>query len=93
MKELLPLTQERWIEPERILTLVEQFVGKTVMTTRFSIAFYFLNGLCEMVRLFPVGVFPSLEQRDGLMSAFQGAKDQLAAQEDEYLAAQEEAEQ
>lgn len=82
MKEVFALTQERWLDGQRILKILDTFLGEEVCKKNFDIAFYFLNGLGEIVRLLPQSTYPNDEIRQGLREAIQEAKDILAARED-----------
>lgn len=90
MREVMPLTQERWLDGQRILKILDQFLGKEVPQKHFDIAFYFLNGLGETIRLLPESTYPNEEVRQSLADAVQEAKDILAAREDELLEEDEE---
>lgn len=82
VKAFLPLTQERWVDGERVLKSCEQFLGKSILDKEFDMSFYFLNSISEIIRLFPEGIYPDAETRENLLQATQEAKDILAAKED-----------
>ncbi len=82
MRELIPLTQERWMDGQRVLKLLDTFLGSQIPQKHFDLSFYFLNGIGEIVRLLPLSTYPSDEIRQGLRDAIQEAKDTLAARED-----------
>jgi type III secretion protein W len=78
MQELVALTTERWVAPDRLRMLAEKFAVKQLLA---RIAFY--TGAKTALRKMPVKVFSDPESRKGVLDGAQAALDGAVAEEEE----------
>jgi type III secretion protein W len=78
MQELVALTTERWITPQRLRALAQRFL---VAHVRARIAFH--TGTKTLLRKMPTKVFADAESREGVLGSVQLVLDEDAAEEEE----------
>ena len=76
--ELLALTSDRWVDASRLSGICKRFN----MTEPPEAAVHFLTGARNAIREMPTQVFNSLEARQGLLDAAQGALDEAIDREE-----------
>lgn len=77
MRELLEMTTQRWIDPERFIQITNKL---GVRSTEMRI--YFLTQLREKVRLIPLKLYPVLDTREKMLDALQEAMDTEISREE-----------
>ena len=77
MRELLEMTTQRWIDPERFIQITNKL---GVRTSEMRI--YFLTQLREKVRLIPLKLYPVPDIREKLLDALQQAMDTEISREE-----------
>ena len=77
MRELLDMTTQRWVDPERFIQIVNK-VGVRNQETRI----YFLTQLRERVRQIPLKLYPSADIREKMLDALQQAMDTEISREE-----------
>lgn len=77
IQEVLALREQRWIDPNKILSLPGQF---NITTDEGKI--YFLRELHSIVRRLPEKIHKSAEDRERLLTAMQQALDAAVDQEE-----------
>jgi type III secretion system TyeA family effector delivery regulator len=77
MKELLDMTTQRWIDPDRFIQILAK-----VGLRKSEMRIYFLTQLRERVRLIPLKVYPVPETREKMLDALQQAMDIEIAREE-----------
>ena len=70
MEEILDLTTQRWVDPERFI----QIMAKMGLH-KPEIRIYFLTQLREKVRLIPMKLYPAPDTREKMLDALQQALD------------------
>lgn len=70
MRDLLEMTTQRWIDPERFLQIVNRLGIKSSETRIF-----FLTQLREKVRQIPLKLYPVPDIREKMLDALQQAMD------------------
>ncbi len=77
MRELLEMTTQRWIDPERFLQITNKLgVRKSEMRI------FFLTQLREKVRLIPLKLYPVADIREKMLDALQQAMDTEISREE-----------
>jgi len=70
MEELLEMTAQRWVDPERFIQIMAKMgLHKT------DVRIFFLTQLREKVRLIPLKLYPTPDIRDKMLDALQQAMD------------------
>lgn len=77
MRELLEMTTQRWIDPERFIQITNK-IG--VRTSEMRI--YFLTQLREKVRQIPLKLYPTPDIREKMLDALQQAMDTEISREE-----------
>lgn len=77
MRELLEMTTQRWVDPERFIHMLTK-IGVRDLEMRI----YFLTQLRERVRLLPLKLFPQVETREKMLDALQQAMDKEIEREE-----------
>lgn len=77
MKELLEMTTQRWIDPDRFIQMLAK-----IGVRNSEMRIYFLTQLRERVRLIPLKLYPVLETREKMLDALQQAMDTEIAREE-----------
>ena len=76
--EMLALTSDRWVDSSRLSAIGQRFN----MQEPLEAAVHFMTGLRNALREFPVQIFNSLDARQSLLDAAQGALDQAIDREE-----------
>lgn len=77
MRELLEMTTQRWIDPERFIQITNK-IGIKVPAMRI----YFLTQLREKVRQIPLKLYPVPDVREKILDALQQAMDTEISKEE-----------
>ena len=77
MKELLDMTTQRWIDPDRFIQILAK-----IGIRKSEMRIYFLTQLRERVRLIPLKLYPVPETREKILDALQQAMDIEIAREE-----------
>ena len=77
MKELLDMTTQRWIDPDRFIQILAK-----IGIRKSEMRIYFLTQLRERVRLTPLKLYPVPETREKILDALQQAMDIEIAREE-----------
>ena len=80
MRELLEMTTQRWIDPERFQRMADKLQLLDIETR-----IYFITQLRERVRLIPLKLFPHPEIREKMLDALQTAMDSEITKEEESV--------
>jgi type III secretion system TyeA family effector delivery regulator len=77
MRELLEMTTQRWIDPERFLQMTNKLGVKSS-----EMRIYFLTQLREKVRQIPLKLYPVPDIREKMLEALQNAMDTEISREE-----------
>jgi type III secretion system TyeA family effector delivery regulator len=77
MRELLEMTTQRWIDPERFIQITNRLGVKTS-----EMRIYFLTQLREKVRQIPLKLYPVADIREKMLDALQQAMDTEISREE-----------
>jgi type III secretion system TyeA family effector delivery regulator len=77
MKELLDMTTQRWIDPDRFIQMLAK-----IGVRKSDMRIYFLTQLRERVRLIPLKLYPVADTREKILDALQQAMDIEIAREE-----------
>jgi len=77
MRELLEMTTQRWIDPERFLQITNK-----IGIRQSEMRIYFLTQLREKVRQIPLKLYPVPDIRDKMLEALQQAMDTEISREE-----------
>lgn len=77
MRELLEMTTQRWVDPDRFIQITNKIGVKNS-----EMRIYFLTQLREKVRQIPLKLYPSPDIREKLLDALQQAMDTEISREE-----------
>jgi len=77
MRELLEMTTQRWIDPERFIQITNK-----IGVRQSEMRIYFLTQLREKVRQIPLKLYPSPDIREKMLDALQQAMDTEISREE-----------
>lgn len=77
MRELLEMTTQRWIDPERFIQITNK-----IGVRQSEMRIYFLTQLREKVRQIPLKLYPTPDIREKMLDALQQAMDTEISREE-----------
>lgn len=86
MKAVVPLINEKWVDPQKILQICEEFTGASKMHLEdaVEIKILFLTGLLnEVIKPIPLRLYGDPETRENLIETVQEIINNLVEQEEE----------
>ena len=89
MKAVVPLINEKWVDPQKILQICEEFTRASSMQLEdaVEIKILFLTGLLnEVIKPIPLRLYRDPETRENLIETVQEIINNLVEQEEELYA-------